>query len=80
MYDASLFFAEKAERASSVLDRLRLEPGGYCLATVHRAENTDRVQRLAGILQALREVSRLSPSCSRSARGRAQRTTRRAST
>ncbi len=38
---------------STTLERLSLEPGGYLLATLHRAENTDDPERLAGILAAL---------------------------
>jgi UDP-N-acetylglucosamine 2-epimerase (non-hydrolysing) len=33
----------------------------YCVATVHRAENTDDAQRLGAILGALDEVSKLTP-------------------
>jgi UDP-N-acetylglucosamine 2-epimerase len=36
--------------------RLGLEPGGYLLATVHRAENTDDPARLRAILVALDEL------------------------
>src|SRR5882762_9684718 len=38
---------------SKVLDRLELKEGKYLLATVHRSENTDDQERLAGILEAL---------------------------
>jgi UDP-GlcNAc3NAcA epimerase len=55
MYDSVLFNAALAERASTVLERLSLAPKSYYLATVHRAENTDDPQRLAGILAAFRE-------------------------
>lgn len=50
MYDAALFFGEKAEHASSVLSHLNLSPKSYTLATIHRAENTDDPQRLGAIL------------------------------
>jgi UDP-N-acetylglucosamine 2-epimerase len=40
----------------SVLDRLRLRPKQYVLATVHRSENTDDRTRLANILTALSAV------------------------
>jgi UDP-GlcNAc3NAcA epimerase len=58
MYDAALQFAEVARRRSDVLARLALQPGGYALATVHRAENTDDPDRLANILAALSELAR----------------------
>lgn len=50
MYDAALFYGEKAERMSSILSRLHLAPKTYALATIHRAENTDSPHRLAAIL------------------------------
>jgi len=53
MYDSVLHFAEVAERSSRILEAMGLAPGGYGLATVHRAENTDDPARLAGVLEAL---------------------------
>lgn len=61
MYDAALYYGEKAERESRILKRLRLEPKGYILATVHRAENTDDAVRLTSILMAFAEVAREVP-------------------
>lgn len=49
MYDAALFYGEKAERTSSILSRLQLSSKTFALATIHRAENTDSRQRLAAI-------------------------------
>src|SRR5690606_10800273 len=56
MYDATLFFGAKADRTSRILDLLGLEPRGYILATVHRAENTDEGARLASIIEGLSAV------------------------
>jgi len=56
MYDSVLFNASLAEQQSDVVRRLSLEPKGYYLATVHRAENTDDPRRLAGILEAFRRI------------------------
>ena len=56
MYDSVLFNRELARGKSDVLARLGLEPRGYCLATIHRAENTDDPARLASILAALRQI------------------------
>jgi UDP-GlcNAc3NAcA epimerase len=53
MYDSVRFNARLAEEKSEVMDRLDLAPKGFYLATVHRAENTDDPERLAGILAAL---------------------------
>ncbi len=57
MYDAALYYGEKAERGSAVLDRSGLRANGYVLATVHRAENTDERSRLATIFEALSNVA-----------------------
>ncbi|MCK6482726.1 MAG: UDP-N-acetylglucosamine 2-epimerase (non-hydrolyzing) [Phycisphaerae bacterium] len=56
MYDSVLFHAAQAERQSRILSRLELAPREYCLATVHRAENTDDPQRLASIFSALNRL------------------------
>ncbi len=56
MYDAALVFGEIANRRSSILAELELEPGSFCLATVHRAENTDVPERLSGIARALSQI------------------------
>ena len=49
MLDAVKMFSGQP---SAILDRLGLVPGGYYVATVHRAENTDDPVRLRGILEA----------------------------
>ena len=51
MADALQFAASKGS-AHDILARLELQPQGYLLATVHRAENTDDNQRLQNILSA----------------------------
>jgi UDP-GlcNAc3NAcA epimerase len=61
MYDATLFALERAESTSAILADLRLEPGQYALATVHRAENTDDPQLLRGVVLFLLEQSRGRP-------------------
>jgi len=53
MYDASLYYARQA-RDRDPLRALGSQPaGGYVLATIHRAENTDAPDRLEGILEGL---------------------------
>jgi UDP-GlcNAc3NAcA epimerase len=54
MYDAALYYGAKAERQSRILNVLNLEPKGYILATIHRAENTDDPLRLRAYLMAWR--------------------------
>ncbi len=41
-----------ADKHSRILERLGVKPGGYLLATVHRAENTDNPERLLNIMAA----------------------------
>ena len=60
MIDTLLRFRVKAER-SDVLDRLRLEPGGYAVATLHRPSNVDQAGSLAGLMSALADISRSLP-------------------
>jgi UDP-GlcNAc3NAcA epimerase len=57
MYDAVLFFGDKAKRMSHILEELNLESKAYILATVHRAENTDNPARLLEIFEGLDEVA-----------------------
>ena len=58
MYDAALFFGDKAKRESNILKDMNLESKAYILATVHRAENTDNPARLMEIFEGLDEVAR----------------------
>lgn len=61
MYDATLFAIEKAEKSSNLLSDLGLEPNGYALATVHRAENTDEPRQLRAVIAFLREKAQSHP-------------------
>jgi UDP-GlcNAc3NAcA epimerase len=61
MYDVALFYRERAHQNSTILQRLCLEPGGFVLATCHRAENTDDPRRLESILSALAEIAEQLP-------------------
>jgi UDP-N-acetylglucosamine 2-epimerase len=56
MYDALLLHAPVAAERSTLLRELSLKPGGYALATVHRAANTDDPGRLAAIVGALGQL------------------------
>jgi UDP-N-acetylglucosamine 2-epimerase len=53
MYDALLQRSAIAAEKSRVLRNLVLAPGGYALATIHRAANTDDPRRLGDIFDAL---------------------------
>jgi UDP-GlcNAc3NAcA epimerase len=61
MYDVALWAGERADRESKVLERLGLRPGGYALATVHRAENTEDPDRLRAVFGGLGILSRRMP-------------------
>ena len=52
MYDAMLQFGPIARQKSKVLDRLGLKSGGYLLATVHRAHNSDDPKTLSALVSA----------------------------
>ncbi len=58
MYDAALFYLEKALQKSEILKQLGLKQEEYILATIHRAENTDDLGRLKTIFTALERISR----------------------
>ena len=57
MYDAALFYRDRARQQSTILNDLSLTKGCFALATCHRAENTDDSHRLGEILSALAEVA-----------------------
>ncbi len=57
MYDALLDSVERAQQTSTILERLGVTPQRYLLATVHRADNTDRFTHLDGILSALSRLA-----------------------
>jgi UDP-GlcNAc3NAcA epimerase len=61
MADALRFAATKAPSRSVILEKLGLQPQGYLLATVHRAENTDDPIRLNHIMAALSELAAREP-------------------
>ena len=58
MYDAILHYIKLAEKKSDVLERLKLDPKCYALATVHRAENTDDPARLRNIIETLELINK----------------------
>lgn len=57
MYDAALYYGEKALLESSLLESLGLQSGGYVLATLHRQENTDHPGNMEGIIRALNDIN-----------------------
>jgi UDP-N-acetylglucosamine 2-epimerase len=57
MYDAALVFGGIAKKKSAILENLSLNPGEYFLLTLHRAENTDDISRLQGILSGIKVLA-----------------------
>ncbi len=61
MYDLFVISLEIAEKKSDILEKFKLKPKEYYLATIHRAENTDNKNRLRNIIEALAEISKEKP-------------------
>jgi len=62
MYDAALFYAEKAEvLQNSLFSDLQIEKNNYILATVHREKNTNDRERLDKIFALLINLSEKIP-------------------
>lgn len=57
MYDVALRMAGQSSARSTVLRDLSLKTGQYILCTVHRAENTDQLDRLRCIVEALNRLA-----------------------
>lgn len=57
MYDVALYYGKLSSQKSTVIQKLKLDTHPYILATLHRQENTDDVNRLASILEALNQLS-----------------------
>lgn len=55
MYDAAIYYGGRA--SADLLDGLDLEPRGYVLATIHRAENTSPGPRLEALVEGLAAVA-----------------------
>lgn len=55
MFDATLNFKELAKNKSYLLDKYNIAPNNYILVTIHRAENTNDINRLTNIVDALNE-------------------------
>ena len=56
MADVSLAFREPAQERSTVLEQHGLEPGGYLLATAHRAGNVDDPDNLRLLVELLEDL------------------------
>jgi len=57
MYDAALFFAKRA-KSLQTLKQLGIRKKEFFLATVHRAENTDSLEKVAEILKTFEKIGK----------------------
>lgn len=61
MFDSAVYYGELANRRGLSPDTFGVKDKGYVLATIHRQENTDHVEKLHNILLALNEVAKELP-------------------
>jgi UDP-GlcNAc3NAcA epimerase len=61
MFDATLMATDLAERHATILKKLNLQSKSYCVATVHRAENTDTSESLSKVWNFLNGEARKAP-------------------
>ncbi|MCR1935233.1 non-hydrolyzing UDP-N-acetylglucosamine 2-epimerase [Clostridium tepidum] len=59
MFDAVLHFKKLAKEKESILNKISIKPGEYILTTIHRAENTNDINRLKSIIEALNESGKI---------------------
>ncbi len=59
MQDAANFYAQKSEEKSTVIKDIKLN--NFILCTLHRAENTDDIDRLSSIVNALNTINKTTP-------------------
>ncbi|WP_298844950.1 non-hydrolyzing UDP-N-acetylglucosamine 2-epimerase [Clostridium sp.] len=55
MYDATLDFLKLSKEKSKIMKELNLKQEEFILATIHRAENTNDINKLKNIIEALNE-------------------------
>lgn len=61
MLDVAQYYGPLASENSNIIEALGLEPGGFSLSTIHRAENTDVPERLTAICRGLNRISQQVP-------------------
>lgn len=59
MYDGILHFTKIAQEKSTILEELNLKAGEFLLCTIHRAENTNSLERLTAIVSGLNACGEL---------------------
>jgi UDP-GlcNAc3NAcA epimerase len=58
MFDAALYFSERAMQQHTILNKLGFSKGEFLLVTCHRQENTDVKENLTTILNTLVKIAR----------------------
>ena len=56
MQDAALFYEKQADQNSDILNHQYIKKNEYYLCTLHRAENTNNMERLASIIKGLNNL------------------------
>jgi UDP-GlcNAc3NAcA epimerase len=59
MQDAAIYYANKTSDKSNIINQLNLKYNEFVLATLHRQENTDNLDRLKAIINALNEIHKI---------------------
>ena len=58
MQDAAIFYQKLAASNKGIISRLNIEGKEFALFTLHRAENTDNVERLTEIIKAINQIAK----------------------
>lgn len=58
MQDAAIFYRDKSKEQSTIIDDLRLMDIKFLLVTIHRAENTDDIEKLKSIIDTLNIINK----------------------
>ena len=57
MQDTALFYEKKADQSSDILNLSHIKKNQYYLCTLHRAENTNNMERLESIIKGLNNLA-----------------------
>jgi UDP-GlcNAc3NAcA epimerase len=58
MQDAAIYYADKSEERSTIIKQMGLGSNDFVLATLHRQENTDDLNRLTAIIKAFNNITK----------------------
>jgi UDP-GlcNAc3NAcA epimerase len=61
MKDAVLYYQKSASAKAKIYPKLHVKENNFILATIHRQENTDDVEKLKSIFSALEEINQETP-------------------